>query len=97
MTGGAVKVGAGVGISVIGISVRVDTGVMAGETVLLGVKVGDSVTPSATAVGVSLMSEVPEFELSDRIMPNVSASASVPITTIAAINSLLRSRRRAIG
>ena len=47
------NVGAGVGVSVMGISVRVETGVGLGEAVLLGVKEGDSVTPRATAVGVS--------------------------------------------
>jgi hypothetical protein len=87
-----------------GISVRVGSGVRVGEAVFVGVKVTDGLNPavrsadeSPAGVGVSSMSEVsPLLELNERIIPNVRASARVPITTMATINSLLRSRRCAI-
>lgn len=108
--GTGVSVG-GSGVTVGGTGVRVGTGEYVGDGTWVTVAVGGGVNVSdgvmvaggvglgraARAVPVSSSSlSVSVLVLSDRMMPNVRASASVPITAMATINSLLRSRRRSI-
>jgi hypothetical protein len=84
-----------------GSGVRVTDGVYVVVGVREGVRLGGGVPVSkscATAVSVfCVLDRVSVLLLSVRIMPNVSASASVPITAMATISSLLRSRRRCMA
>jgi NF-X1-type zinc finger protein NFXL1 len=107
--GVGVLLGVGVldGVTVGGIRVLVGAGVRVGDAVLLGVQVavisawvasGSVVGSSASAVLVFFSwDELSALLLSVRIMPKVRANARVPITAMATINSLLRSRRRCIN